>query len=96
MFKLLYLVFLTLFLTPVYADSARPEHLVSVGSDGLGWSALSNLFDWDQSKTGGVHDQKSNVTKFNLNYNYILPNQIMIGLEFSYDNETIECSVCGL
>jgi hypothetical protein len=51
---------------------------------------LSNLFDWNQSKTGGVHDQKSNVTKFNLNYNYILPNQMMVGLEFSYDNETIE------
>ena len=90
MINLTLFALLTLFLAPAYAQSTQPHHLVSVDTDGLGWSGLNNLFDWDKSKSGNVSDQKSDIGKLKFNYSYILENRLMLGFALTYEKETIE------
>ncbi len=90
MINLTFIALLALLMVPVYAQSTQPHHLVSVDTDGLGWSGLNNLFDWDKSKSGNVSDQKSDIGKLKLNYSYILENRLMLGVALAYDKETIE------
>ncbi len=91
MMKLLSLIVFTFVSFSVFsADSAQPHHAISLDSDGLGWSGLRNLFNWDDSKTAGIKDQNSSIGKLYLNYNYILENRVMVGLQLEYDKESIE------
>ena len=90
MLKLIPFALLTLFMSLARAQSTQPHHLVSIDTDGFGWSGLNNLFDWDKSKSGNVSDQESDIGKLHLNYSYILENRLMVGFALAYEKETIE------
>ena len=68
----------------------QPKHIISIGTDGLGWSGLGTKFDWDKDKSG-VKDQDFSHGNLALNYNYVFSNRVMIGAELFYEmdkNET--------
>ncbi len=67
----------------------QPKHMISVGTDGLGWSGLGTKFDWDKDKTG-VKDQETSNGSLALNYNYIFSNRVMIGAEIFYEMDKTE------
>jgi len=87
--KLLVAVLASSFSLVALAEGTQPKHIISVGTDGLGWSGLGNKFKWDEDKSG-VKDQDSSNGSLALNYNYVLPNRIMLGAELIYENEKSE------
>jgi len=70
-----------------WADSARPHHVVSVGTDGLGLSGLGAVFNWDKDDSG-VKDHEGSEGNLRLNYHYIFSNGVMLGGEFKNSQET--------
>lgn len=80
---------IALFLTQAALASDQPRHIVSVGTDGLGLSAISEVFDWNSGKSG-IKDDSNSVGSLKLNYNYVFDNRVMLGGEVSIDSVTTE------
>lgn len=68
------------------AQVEQPKHIISIGTEGFGWTGASKIFDWDKNKSGVKDDEQTNGDLI-LNYNYVLPNRIMIGAFLK--NETL-------
>ncbi len=81
--KLLVVFLVSSFSHVALAEGTQPKHIISVGTEGLGWSSLGNKFDWDKDKSG-IKDQESSNGELALNYNYVFSNRVMIGAELSY------------
>lgn len=88
--KLLVAVLVSSFSLVALAEGTQPKHIISVGTDGLGWSGLGNKFEWDKDKASGVKDQDSSNGTLALNYNYVFSNRVMVGAELYYENEKSE------
>lgn len=72
-----------------FAQGQRPQHLVSVGTNGLGWSGVATVFEWDEDKSG-INENESSNSNINLNYAYIFQNNFMIGAGLSVESEKSE------
>ena len=72
-----------------FAKGTQPKHVISIGTDGLGWSGVANNFKWDKDKSG-VKDQDSSNGTLILNYNYVFSNHVMIGAELNYEMDKSE------
>jgi hypothetical protein len=68
---------------------AQPHHIISIGTDGFGWSGLGRAFDWDEGKSG-VKDHTDSVAKLNVNYSYVFESRLMIGLEVDFKSTNSE------
>lgn len=58
----------------------QPHHIISIGTEGFGWSGLSRTYDWNQSKSG-IKDHEESEGNINLNYSYVFPSRLMLGVE---------------
>lgn len=67
----------------------QPKHIISIGTDGLGWSALGTKYDWNKGKSG-VKDQDSSNGSLALNYHYVFPSRVMLGAELFYEMDKTE------
>lgn len=69
----------------------QPHHLISIGTDGFGWSGTGTTFEFDDDKTTR-DDQTVSNGSFNLNYNYIFNSRFMLGGEVAieYSKSEIE------
>jgi hypothetical protein len=65
----------------VFASTTQPRHNISIGTDGLGWSAGSRVYKWDEDVSG---IDKNEATKANaaISYNYIFENLVMLGIGY--------------
>ncbi|HXH73519.1 MAG TPA: hypothetical protein VNJ08_01040 [Bacteriovoracaceae bacterium] len=68
------------------ADNTR--HIISMGSDGFGWSGVGEQFKWDKSKNTSDNVEESEGS-LELNYLYLMRNRMMVGGEISYATEKI-------
>lgn len=72
-----------------FAQGTQPKHIVSIGTDGFGWSGLTRVFDWDKDKSG-IKNHEATESKLNLNYNYVLPNRLMLGAILTVESDSSE------
>lgn len=70
-----------------YAEEEKndqPHHLISIGTDGFGWSGTGMVFELDDDKT--TRDElRTSEGAFKLNYNYIFKSRFMLGGEVAID-----------
>lgn len=87
--KLLVAVLASTFSVMALADENQPKHIISIGTEGFGWSGLARTYDWDKDKSG-VKDHEYTESNLNLNYNYVFPNRLMLGAELSVETAESE------
>jgi opacity protein-like surface antigen len=63
----------------------QPKHIISIGTDGFGWSGLGQVFEWDKDESG-IKEHKYSEGSLKLNYSYVFESRFMLGFELS--NET--------
>lgn len=76
--KKLLVAFTFLFSFSLFAQTEQPRHLISIGTDGFGWSGIGNIFDWDKDESG-IKKHESSSSELILNYSFIFPNRVMLG-----------------
>lgn len=76
--KLILAVLVSAFSVVASAQENQPKHIISIGTDGFGWSGSAQTFDWDKN-TSGIKDHDSSRSKLELNYSYVFPNRVMLG-----------------
>jgi hypothetical protein len=64
------------------AQDTQPKHIISIGTDGFGWSGLGHNYEWDKDESG-VKDHEQSESSLKLNYSFVFPNRLMIGAELS-------------
>jgi len=62
----------------VFAQEEQPKHIISIGTNGFGWSGVATIFDWDKDESG-IKDHDVTKGNLSLNYSYVFPNRFMIG-----------------
>ena len=87
MMKFLVLALLATFSVSAFSRNTQPRHIVSIGTDGLGWSGLKKTYKWDEDKSG-VSDHTNSESSIKLNYNYVFNNRWMVGGEFSSESSS--------
>ncbi len=80
--KLLVAVLALSFSLGALAEGDQPKHIISIGTEGFGWSGLAQNFDWDKDESG-VKDHTYNEGNLSLNYSYVFLNRLMLGAELS-------------
>jgi hypothetical protein len=91
------LVFVLAISVPFFAaaDETAPKHIISIGTNGLGWSAVGNVFEWDKNKSSGIKDQNTGNGTIALNYNYVFKNQMMVGANIYYESDKSETKLAS-
>lgn len=74
------------------ANAADSNHLISIGTDGFGWSGAANVLKWDEEKSG-IKDNKESSGSLEFNYAYIFDNGFMLGVSVSNETEKDETKV---
>ena len=69
-----------------FASTDQPKHIISFGSDGLGWSGLTTFFDYNKPKSG-IKNSETSGGSLKLNYNYVFASRLMVGGDLYFDNE---------
>lgn len=87
--KKFFAIALVSFIPVIASAQEAPKHLISIGTDGLGWSGMGTKFDRDKDKSG-IKDQESSRGELNLNYHYIFSSRFMLGAELRYSYENSE------
>ena len=77
------------------ADETAPKHIISIGTNGLGWSGIGNVLDWDKNKSSGIKDQSTSNGTIALNYNYVFKNQMMVGANIYYESNKSETKLAS-
>ena len=70
-------------------ESSQPKHIISIGSQGFGWSGIGRAFDVSKSKSGRK-DYTESDSNFNFNYSYVFASRWMIGGEVESTGSTVE------
>ena len=86
MSHLLRLLVASLFSLSAFASPDQPKHIISIGSDGLGWSGLSKFFDYNKPKSG-IKNSETSAGSLKLNYNYVFASRVMVGGDLYFDNK---------
>ena len=86
MSHLLILIAASLFSFSAFASTDQPKHIISFGSDGLGWSGLTTFFDYNKPKSG-IKNSETSGGSLKLNYNYVFASRVMVGGDLYFDNE---------
>lgn len=68
----------------------KSHHVISIGTEGFGWSGAGNVFKWDKDESG-VKDHTSSQGALKLNYNYVFDSGLMIGGQI--DSETSKSEI---
>jgi opacity protein-like surface antigen len=77
------------------ADDAQPKHIISIGTEGFGWSGMSMVFDWDNDKSG-IKENVRSEGNLKLNYHYVFSNRFMLGGELNSEtSRTTTRTVAG-
>lgn len=82
--KLLFAVLVSSISLVAFAEGTQPKHIISVGTDGFGWSGLAQVFDWDKD-VSGVKKHEASESELELNYSYVFPNRVMLGALISVE-----------
>ena len=82
----LLLIIASLFSVSAFASTDQPKHIISIGTDGLGWSGLTTFFDYNKSKSG-IKNSETSGGSLKLNYNYVFASRMMVGGDLYFDNE---------
>ncbi len=82
MTKFLVLSLLALLSVSAFAEGDQPKHIISIGTDGLGWSGLSDIYKWDKDDSG-IKDHTKSEGNLKLNYNYVFASRLMLGVDIS-------------
>ncbi len=86
MSHLFLLIVASLFSLSAFASTDQPKHIISIGTDGLGWSGLTTFFDYNKSKSG-IKDSETSGGSLKLNYNYVFASRVMVGGDLYFDSE---------
>ena len=86
MSHLLLLIVASLFSLSAFASTDQPKHIISIGTDGLGWSGLTTFFDYNKPKSG-IKNSETSGGSLKLNYNYVFASRLMVGGDLYFDNE---------
>lgn len=87
--KLLVAVLVSSFSLVALAEGTQPKHIISIGTDGFGWSGLSMNFDWDKDKSG-IKNHETSEGNLKLNYSYVFSNRVMLGAILTVNSEKSE------
>lgn len=87
--KLLVATLASSFSLVAMAEGNQPKHIISVGTDGFGWSGLAQTFDWDKD-VSGVKKHETSEGKLKLNYSFVLSNRVMIGAVLDVETSETE------
>jgi hypothetical protein len=82
----LLLIVASLFSVSAFASTDQPKHIISVGTDGLGWSGLTTFFDYNKSKSG-IKNSETSGGSLKLNYNYVFASRVMVGGDLYFESE---------
>ena len=80
---------LVVFIASSAFANEQPHHIISIGTDGFGWSGLAQQLKWDEEESG-IKNHEVSEGSFRLNYNYVLDNRVMLGAELSSDSRKSE------
>ena len=86
MSHLFLLIVASLFSLSAFASTDQPKHIISFGSDGLGWSGLTTFFDYNKPKSG-IKNSETSGGSLKLNYNYVFANRVMVGGDLYFESE---------
>ena len=86
MSHLLLFIVASLFSLSAFASPDQSKHIISIGTDGLGWSGLTTFFDYNKPKSG-IKNSETSGGSLKLNYNYVFANRVMVGGDLYFDNE---------
>lgn len=67
----------------------QPRHIISISTDGFGWSGLAQVFNWDKDDSN-IDSHETTDGEIKLNYNYVLATRFMIGAELISETSTSE------
>lgn len=67
----------------------RPKNIISIGTNGFGWSGVGNTFDWNKNKSS-IDEHTSSESNFKLNYSYVFESRIMLGIDFDFESSKSE------
>lgn len=89
MSKLLLVAIVAVFSLSVHAQGDQPKHVISIGTDGFGWSGLSQVFNWDKDESG-IKDHNVSEGSLKLNYSYVFETRVMLGAEIKSETSNSE------
>ena len=76
----------SLFSLSAFASNDQPKHIISFGSDGLGWSGVTTFFDYNKPKSG-IKNSETSGGSLKLNYNYVFASRVMVGGDLYFESE---------
>ena len=86
MSHLLLLLVASLFSLSAFASTDQPKHIISIGTDGLGWSGLTKFVDYNKRKSE-FKDSETSGGSLKLNYNYVFASRVMVGGDLYFESE---------